>query len=135
LRTPTLKTADMGLFQSLKLNFCSSTTLGEKIENVNLELDGVYRYLDLTASNKVYEKVTQADDSTTTKPDNMTRSLTKVQVARPLASVTTWKVYYLEANIAFFIIYPYNSGMRYNYAGVTPYIITPLPTHSLASLS
>ena len=48
----------MGLFQSLKLNFCSSTTLGEKIENVNLELDGVYRYLDLTASNKVYEKVT-----------------------------------------------------------------------------
>mgnify|MGYP003311406914 CR=1 FL=1 len=76
----------------------------KKIENVNLELDGVYRYLDLTASNKVYEKVTQADDSTTTKPDNMTRSLTKVQVARPLASVTTWKVYYLEANIAFFII-------------------------------
>lgn len=103
----------MELFQSLKLNFCSSTTLGEKIENVNLELDGVYRYSDLTASNKVYEKVTQADDSTTTKPDNMTRSLTKVQVARPLASVTTWKVYYLEANIAFFIIYPYNSGMRY----------------------
>ena len=102
----------MGLFQSLKLNFCSSTTLGEKIENLNLELDGVHRYLDLTASNKVYEKVTQADDSTTTKPDNMTRSLTKVQVARPLASVTTWKVYYLEANIAFFIIYPYNSGMR-----------------------
>ena len=79
----------MGLFQSLKLNFCSCTTLKEKIENVNLELDGVYRYLDLTASNKVYEKVTQADDSTTTKPDNMTRSLTKVQVARPLASVTT----------------------------------------------
>ena len=46
----------------LHLNFRPSTSLKEKLDNVDLELDGVYKCLDLTAENKVYQRITDTND-------------------------------------------------------------------------
>jgi hypothetical protein len=55
----------MEQFKALKLNFRPSTVLKDRIEAVDLEMEGIYRCLDLKAENKVYEKITQSDSSST----------------------------------------------------------------------
>ena len=52
--------AGVGQLKGLKINFRPSTTLKTKLENVEVELDGVWKCLDLTAENKVYERVTSS---------------------------------------------------------------------------
>lgn len=54
--------AGVGQLKGLKINFRPSTTLKTKLENVDVELDGVWKCLDLTAENKVYERVNQNHD-------------------------------------------------------------------------
>ena len=60
---PTAETAGMEQFKALHLNFRPSTTLKAKIEAVDLEMEGVYRCLDLTAQDKVYQKINTATGS------------------------------------------------------------------------
>ena len=74
---PTPATAGMEQFKGLKLNFRPATSLKQKIDEVDVELDGIYKCLDLSADNKVYEKITQSGNTTTdsnndndTNPDN-----------------------------------------------------------------
>ena len=62
---PTAETAGMEQFKALKLNFRPSIVLKDRIEAVDLEMEGIYRCLDLKAENKVYEKITQSDSSST----------------------------------------------------------------------
>ena len=52
--------ADAGLsqFKKLNINFRPSTSLKEKLNVVDVELEGVWRCLDLSADNKVYERIT-----------------------------------------------------------------------------
>ena len=50
--------AGVNQLKGLKINFRPSTTLKTKLDNVDVELDGVWKCLDLTAENKVYERVT-----------------------------------------------------------------------------
>ena len=59
--------AEAGLkqFKSLKINFKPSVSLREKLKNTEIELDGVYRCLDLSADNKVYEKIAASADFAT----------------------------------------------------------------------
>ena len=57
----TVKSAeDAGLsqFRGLNINFRPSTELKEKLANVDLTLDGVWKCLDLTADEKVYQRIT-----------------------------------------------------------------------------
>lgn len=54
--------AGVGQLKGLKINFRPSTTLKTKLENVDVELDGVWKCLDLTAENKVYERINQNHD-------------------------------------------------------------------------
>lgn len=54
--------AGVGQLKGLKINFRLSTTLKTKLENVEVELDGVWKCLDLTAENKVYERVNSSTD-------------------------------------------------------------------------
>ena len=61
----TVKTAeDAGLaqFKGLNINFRPSSQLKEKLANVDLELDGVWKCLDLTAENKVYQRINTTHD-------------------------------------------------------------------------
>ena len=59
---PTATEAGMEQFKMLHLNFRPSTSLKEKLDNVDLELDGVWKCLDLTAENKVYQRITVSND-------------------------------------------------------------------------
>ncbi|MBR5832199.1 MAG: HU family DNA-binding protein [Bacteroidales bacterium] len=61
--------AGVGQLKGLKINFRPSTTLKTKLENVDVELDGVWKCLDLTAENKVYERVTNASNDGVELPD------------------------------------------------------------------
>ena len=63
--------AEAGVHQlkGLKINFRPSTTLKTKLENVDVELDGVWKCLDLTAENKVYERVTNASNEGVELPE------------------------------------------------------------------
>jgi predicted histone-like DNA-binding protein len=61
---PTVETAGMEQFKALRLNFRPSTVLKAKIDAVDLEMDGVYKCLDLTADNKVYERIVQPESVT-----------------------------------------------------------------------
>ena len=63
--------AEAGIHQlkGLKINFRPSTTLKTKLENVEVELDGVWKCLDLTAENKVYERVTNASNEGVELPE------------------------------------------------------------------
>lgn len=54
--------AGVGQLKGLKINFRPSTTLKEKLANVDVELDGVWKCLDLNAENKVYERINQNFD-------------------------------------------------------------------------
>ena len=61
----TVKSAeDAGLsqFRGLNINFRPSTELKEKLANVDLTLDGVWKCLDLTADEKVYQRITTNHD-------------------------------------------------------------------------
>ena len=61
--------AGVGQLKGLKINFRPSTTLKTKLENVDVELDGVWKCLDLTAENKVYERVTNASNEGVELPE------------------------------------------------------------------
>ena len=61
--------AGLGQLRGLKINFRPSTTLKTKLENVEVELDGVWKCLDLTAENKVYERVTNASNEGVELPE------------------------------------------------------------------
>lgn len=63
--------AEAGIHQlkGLKINFRPSTALKTKLENVDVELDGVWKCLDLTAENKVYERVTNASNEGVELPE------------------------------------------------------------------
>ena len=50
--------AGLGQFRGLNINFRPSTELKEKLANVDLALDGVWKCLDLTADEKVYQRIT-----------------------------------------------------------------------------
>jgi hypothetical protein len=54
---PTAAEAGLKQFKNLRINFKPSVSLREKLKNTEIELDGVYRCLDLKADNKVYEKI------------------------------------------------------------------------------
>ena len=56
--------ADAGLsqFKKLNINFRPSTSLREKLDVVDLELDGVWKCLDLSAKDKVYQRITTNHD-------------------------------------------------------------------------
>ena len=56
--------ADAGLsqFKKLNINFRPSTELREKLNVVDLELDGVWKCLDLSAKDKVYQRITPNHD-------------------------------------------------------------------------
>ena len=56
--------ADAGLsqFKKLNINFRPSTSLREKLDTVDLELDGVWKCLDLSAKDKVYQRITTNHD-------------------------------------------------------------------------
>jgi hypothetical protein len=54
----------MEQFKALRLNFRPSTVLKAKIDAVDLEMEGVYKCLDLTADNKVYERIVQPESVT-----------------------------------------------------------------------
>ena len=61
--------AGVGQLKGLKINFRPSTALKTKLENVDVELDGVWKCLDLTAENKVYERVTNASNEGVELPE------------------------------------------------------------------
>ena len=56
--------ADAGLsqFKKLNINFRPSVELREKLDTVDLELDGVWKCLDLSAKDKVYQRITTNHD-------------------------------------------------------------------------
>ena len=56
--------ADAGLsqFKKLNINFRPSVELREKLDVVDLELDGVWKCLDLSAKDKVYQRITTNHD-------------------------------------------------------------------------
>ena len=56
--------ADAGLsqFKKLNINFRPSTSLREKLDVVDLELDGIWKCLDLSAKDKVYQRITTNHD-------------------------------------------------------------------------
>ena len=54
--------AGLSQFKKLNINFRPSTSLREKLDTVDLELDGVWRCLDLSAKDKVYQRITTNHD-------------------------------------------------------------------------
>ena len=63
--------AEAGLeqFKRLNINFRPSITLKEKLEDVEVELEGVWKCLDLTADKKIYERIS-TNHNETELPDN-----------------------------------------------------------------
>ena len=49
-------------FNKLKINFNPAVELKEKLANVDVELDGIWRCVDIEAENKVYERINQNHD-------------------------------------------------------------------------
>lgn len=49
-------------FNKLKINFNPAVELKEKLANVDVELDGIWRCIDLESENKVYERINQNHD-------------------------------------------------------------------------
>ena len=73
--------AGLSQFRGLNINFRPSTELKEKLANVDLTLDGVWKCLDLTADEKVYQRITTTanhdgvelpgeDDNEVVEPNN-----------------------------------------------------------------
>ena len=58
--------AGLGQFRGLNINFRPSMELKQKLANVDLALDGIWKCLDLTADEKVYQRIT-----TTTNHDSV----------------------------------------------------------------
>ena len=56
--------SDAGLsqFKKININFRPSVELREKLDTVDLELDGVWKCLDLSAKDKVYQRITTNHD-------------------------------------------------------------------------
>ena len=56
--------ADAGIeqFKKMNINFRPSVELREKLDTVDLELDGVWKCLDLSAKDKVYQRITTNHD-------------------------------------------------------------------------
>ena len=50
--------AGLGQFRGLNINFRPSMELKQKLANVDLALDGIWKCLDLTADEKVYQRIT-----------------------------------------------------------------------------
>lgn len=67
---PTAAEAGLKQFKNLRINFKPSVSLREKLKNTEIELDGVYRCLDLKADNKVYEKIAASADFATEDEGN-----------------------------------------------------------------
>ena len=69
-----VKTAqDAGIekqFNKLKINFNPAVELKEKLASVDVELDGVWKCLDLEAENKVYERITPSTNLDAELPDD-----------------------------------------------------------------
>jgi hypothetical protein len=57
-------------FKGLNINFRPSTSLKEKLQNVDLELDGIWKCIDLTADEKVYQRINQNHDGGVELPDD-----------------------------------------------------------------
>ena len=79
----TVKSAeDAGLsqFRGLNINFRPSMELKQKLANVDLALDGIWKCLDLTADEKVYQRITtttnegvelpEGDENEAVEPEN-----------------------------------------------------------------
>ena len=54
--------AGVNQFKKLNINFRPSVALKEKLDVVDLELDGVWKCLDLSADEKVYQRINQNHD-------------------------------------------------------------------------
>ena len=56
--------SDAGLsqFKKMNINFRPSISLREKLDSVDVELDGVWKCLDLSAKDKVYQRITTNHD-------------------------------------------------------------------------
>ena len=69
-----VKTAqDAGIekqFNKLKINFNPAVELKEKLANVDVELDGIWRCVDIEAENKVYERITATTEEAPEEEDN-----------------------------------------------------------------
>ena len=59
---PTPSDAGLSQFKRLNINFRPSVELREKLDTVDLELDGVWKCLDLSAKDKVYQRINQNHD-------------------------------------------------------------------------
>ena len=57
-------------FNKLKINFNPAVELKAKLANVDVELDGVWRCLNLDAENKVYERITTTNHDGVELPDD-----------------------------------------------------------------
>ena len=68
VKTP--EDAGLSQFRGLNINFRPSTELKEKLAGVNLELDGIWKCLDLTADEKVYQRINQNHDGGVELPDD-----------------------------------------------------------------
>ena len=71
--------AGLSQFKKLNINFRPSVELREKLDTVDLELDGVWKCLDLSAKDKVYQRITtnhdgvelpDGDDNEAMEPNN-----------------------------------------------------------------
>ena len=56
--------ADAGIeqFKKMNINFRPTTELREKLDTVDLELEGIWKCLDLSAKDKVYQRITTNHD-------------------------------------------------------------------------
>ena len=59
---PTPSDAGLSQFKKLNINFRPSVELREKLDTVDLELDGIWKCLDLSAKDKVYQRINQNHD-------------------------------------------------------------------------
>lgn len=62
--------AGMDQFKKLNIKFRPSTALKNKLNDVDVEMDGVWRCLDLEAENKVYERITPSTNLDAELPDD-----------------------------------------------------------------
>ena len=65
----TAQEAGIDQFKKLHIKFRPSTSLKEKLDVVDVELDGVWKCLDLSADNKVYERITTTTNEGVELPD------------------------------------------------------------------
>ena len=75
----TAQEAGLSQFKKMNINFRPSVELREKLDTVDLELDGVWKCLDLSVKDKVYQRITtnhdgvelpDGDDNEAMEPNN-----------------------------------------------------------------